>query len=120
MNDEDKKLKELTDADFDEIFSDTDEDIAELMNELETIVLNDEDGIETEFEFIDLISYEGEDYVVLLPVERGESGEVVILRLEESENEDKESYVSVDDEAILMAVFNIFKEKFKDSFNFID
>ena len=32
------------------------------------IVLNDEDGNEVEFEFLDLIEYEGEEYVVLLPV----------------------------------------------------
>ena len=33
------------------------------------IILNDEDGNEVEFEFLDLIEYEGEEYVVLLPVE---------------------------------------------------
>ncbi|MBQ8767549.1 MAG: DUF1292 domain-containing protein, partial [Clostridia bacterium] len=66
------------------------------------------------------ISYEGEEYVVLLPIEDcEEAGQVVILKLDES-GEDEESYVSVDDEAILMAVFNIFKDKFKDFFNFVD
>ena len=33
---------------------------------------------------------------------------------------DEESYVSVDDENVLTAVFEIFKEKFKDEFNFTD
>ena len=33
------------------------------------LVLNDEEGNEVEFEFLDLIEYEGEEYVVLLPVE---------------------------------------------------
>ena len=33
------------------------------------LVLNDEEGNEVEFEFLDIIEYEGEEYVVLLPVE---------------------------------------------------
>ncbi len=85
------------------------------------IVLNDEEGNEAEFEFLDLIEYEGEEYVVLLPVEESDdAGEVVILKLEDTESEDEESYVSVDDEETLNKVFEIFKEKFKDDFNFVD
>ena len=85
------------------------------------IILNDEEGNEVEFEFLDLIEYEGEEYVVLLPVEESEdAGEVVILKLEDTESEDEESYVSVDDEEVLNKVFEIFKEKFKDDFNFVD
>ena len=85
------------------------------------IVLNDENGEEVPFEFLDVIEYEGEEYVVLLPVEEADdAGEVVILKLEDTESEDEESYVSVDDEDILNKVFEIFKEKFKDDFNFVD
>ena len=86
------------------------------------IVLNDENGDEIEFEFLDLIEYEGDEYVVLLPNDEDEedAGEVVILKLEDTDSEDEESYVSVDDEDVLKAVFEIFKEKFKDEFNFID
>ena len=85
------------------------------------IVLNDENGEEIEFEFLDLIEYEGEEYVVLLPNdEDDDAGQVVILKLEDTDSEDEESYVSVDDEDVLQSVFEIFKEKFKDEFNFID
>ena len=85
------------------------------------IILNDEEGNEVEFEFLDLIEFEGEEYVVLLPVEESdEAGEVVILKLEDTESEDEESYVSVDDDEVLNKVFEIFKEKFKDDFNFVD
>ena len=86
------------------------------------VTLNDEEGNEVKFEFLDLIEYESEEYVVLLPIdEDGENddGEVVILRLEDSDT-DEESYVSVDDESVLTAVFEIFKDKFKDEFNFTD
>ncbi len=85
------------------------------------IILNDENGNEIEFEFLDLIPFEGEEYVVLLPNdEDDEAGEVVILKLEDTDSEDEESYVSVDDEEVLQKVFEIFKDKFKDEFNFID
>ena len=36
------------------------------------------------------------------------------------ESEDEESYVSVDDENVLNTIFEMFKEKFKDEFNFVD
>ena len=86
------------------------------------IVLNDEKGQEIEFEFLDLIEYEGEEYVVLLPNDEDEEepGEVVILKLEDTDSEDEESYVSVEDEEVLKNVFEIFKNKFKDEFNFMD
>ena len=94
--------------------------------ELDNIItLNDENGNEVKFEFLDLIELDNEQYVVLLPVleegEEEEDGEVVILKVEDSEDDDEEeSYVSVDNEETLMQVFNIFKEKFKDEFDFVD
>jgi len=96
-------------------------DLNEELNNI--IILNDENGEEVQFEFLDLVEYEQEEYVVLLPVSaEGEEdlGEVVILRVEETENEEEESYVSVDDEETLNQVFEIFKDKFKDEFNFVD
>ncbi len=93
--------------------------------ELDNIItLNDENGDAVKFEFLDLVELEGEHYVVLLPVlEEGEEdeGEVVILRVDDSDVEnEEESYVSVDNEETLMKVFNIFKDKFKDEFDFVD
>ena len=87
------------------------------------IVLNDEDGNEVRFEFLDLVELEDEEYVVLLPVEGDveEDGRVVILRLEDSdEDSGEESYIGVDDQETLDKVFEIFKDKFKDEFNFED
>ncbi|MCI8470068.1 MAG: DUF1292 domain-containing protein [Clostridia bacterium] len=89
------------------------------------VVLNDEEGNEVKFEFLDLVELDDEEYVVLLPVtEEGEEeeGEVVILKVEDTDDEDadEESYVSIEDEEILNKVFEIFKEKFKDDFDFVD
>ncbi len=93
--------------------------------ELDNIItLNDEDGNEVKFEFLDLVELDNEQYVVLLPVlEEGEEddGEVVILKIEDTDDDaEEESYISVDNEETLMKVFNIFKEKFKDEFDFVD
>ena len=85
------------------------------------LLLSDEDGNDVQFEFLDLIDYDEEEYVVLLPVEdesEDEIGEVVILKVEQTESEDQESYVGVEDEEVLNKVFEIFKEKFKDDFDF--
>lgn len=89
------------------------------------VILNDEEGNEVKFEFLDLVELDEEEYVVLLPMdEEGEEdeGEVVILKVEDTDDEDadEESYVSIEDEEILNKVFEIFKEKFKDDFDFID
>ena len=49
------------------------------------VILNDEEGNEVQFEFLDLIEYNEEEYVILLPVEdeiSEEPGEVVILKVE--------------------------------------
>lgn len=94
----------------------------EMDEELDNIVtLNDEEGNEVKFEFLDLIEYNSEEYVILLPIEEGDdAGEVVILKVEDTDSEEEESYVGVDDEEELNTVFSIFKDKFKDEFNFID
>ncbi len=88
------------------------------------VILNDEDGNEVKFEFLDLIELDDEEYVVLLPVTaegEEEEGEVVILKVEDvDEDSDEESYVSIEDEETLNKVFEIFKEKFKDDFDFVD
>ena len=74
------------------------------------IVLNDENGEEVPFEFLDLIDLDDEEYVVLLPADDTEdegAGEVVILKVEDSEDgSDLESYVSVDNEETLKSRLN--------------
>ena len=89
------------------------------------VILNDEEGNEVRFEFLDLVELDDEEYVVLLPVtEEGEEdeGEVVILKVEDNDDDEseEESYVSVEDEDTLNKVFEIFKDKFKDDFDFVD
>lgn len=84
------------------------------------ITLTDEEGAETSFELLDVIESDDRVFIVLFPVEEGNEGDVVILELEDSDNLEQETYVSVEDEEILMRVFNVFKEKHKDRFVFKD
>lgn len=88
------------------------------------VILNDEEGNEVKFEFLDLVELNDEEYVILLPVnDEGEEdeGEVVILKIEDTDDDsEEESYIGVEDEDVLNEVFEIFKEKFKNDFDFVD
>ena len=86
--------------------------------EVSVITFNDENGEEVAFEYLDCIEYEGKEYLVLLPAE-DDSAEIVILEIEPVD-EENENYLAVEDEAILEAVFGIFKERYKDVLNFAD
>ena len=89
----------------------------ELLEEEASILsLTDEEGNEVEFELIDSVDYEGKEYLILLPPD-DEAAEVVILEVE-PHKDGTESYLTVNDEETLMAVFAIFKERFKDIFTF--
>lgn len=91
------------------------EELEELSN---IIVLNDQDGNPVEFEFLDLIEYEGGEYVVLMPME---GNELMILKVEaEDPDSEEETYVGIADEELLQTVFGIFKEKYKDVFTFTE
>ena len=84
--------------------------------EVSVLTLTDENGNDVEFEYMDCIEYGGKEYLILMPAE-DESGEIVILEIEPVD-EENENYLSVDDEAVLNAVYSIFKEKYKDILNF--
>lgn len=89
------------------------------MEEQEGIItLTNEKGEEIEYELVDSITYENAEYVVLLPVEDGDC-EAVILAVE-SDGDEMENYVAVDDEEILEGVYEIFKERFADQLDFAD
>ena len=92
----------------------------EILQEEENSIVTfvDENGDEIEMEFLDCIEYQGKEYLALLPTEEGSNG-VVILEIEPID-EENENYLTVEDDAILDAVYDIFKEKFKDIFTFED
>ncbi len=92
------------------------EDFAEEY-EAEIITLEDDLGNEKDFEFLDTVEYDGDEYIILLPVEEEEQNEVMILRVDSLDDKD-EIYSGIDDEEVLQAVFNIFRDRYKDDFDF--
>ena len=92
----------------------------EILNEEEQniMTLTDENGNETAFEYLDVIEYKGEEYLILMPADE-ESDEIVILLIEPVD-EENENYLAVEDEATLMAVYEIFKERYQDVLTFAD
>ena len=81
------------------------------------LLLTDENGEETAFEYLDCIEYEGKEYLVLMPMTEEDEGEVVILEVEPVD-EEMENYLAVEDEELLATIFGIFKEKFQDVLEF--
>ena len=92
--------------------------IPEEEEEVSILTLTDENGEDIHFEYLDVIDYKGKEYLVLLPVE-DENEELVILEVEPVD-EENENYLAVEDEDTLNAVYEIFKEKFKDVLTFED
>ena len=88
----------------------------EMENEAPLITLEDEEGNEMEFEFLDIVEYEGEEYIVLIENDE-DADEVVILKINAIDDETEE-YASIDDEELLEKLFNIFKEKYEGEIDF--
>ena len=82
------------------------------------LTLTDENGQDVDFEYLDCIDYQGKEYLVLMPVDEV-STEIIILEVEPVDDEN-ENYLSVQDEATLNAVYDIFKEKYQDVLTFED
>ena len=74
-------------------------------DEMNILTLTDEFGNETEFEYLDVIEYKGDEIVILLI---------------EPVDEENENYLAVEDEKTLAAVYEIFKERYKDVLTFAD
>ena len=89
----------------------------EILQEEESILtLTDENGDELNFEYLDCIEYEGTEYLILMPED---SNEIVILEVQPVD-EENENYVAVESEDTLDAVYQIFKDRYKDVLEFED
>ena len=80
------------------------------------LTLTDEHGVETQFEYLDCVEYEGKEYLVLLPADEDQ---IVILEIEPVD-EENENYIAVESEAVLDAVYQIFKARYQDVLQFED
>lgn len=84
--------------------------------EVSILTLTDENGQDVNFEYLDCLTYQDKEYLILMP--EGED-EIVIMEIEPVD-EENENYLAVEDEAVLDAVYGIFREKFKDILTFED
>ncbi|MCF0135731.1 MAG: DUF1292 domain-containing protein [Lachnospiraceae bacterium] len=89
-------------------------------DDMEIITLTDQEGNEVEFELLDVVPYENEEYLVLAPVEPGEVDNVEIFRIEADPESDEESYFGLDSEEELEAVYEEFKKRNADLYDFAD
>ncbi len=94
------------------------EEILQEEEQTNILTLTDENGADVDFEYLDCIDYEGKEYLVLMPAEELAT-EIVILEVEPID-EENENYLSVADENILNAVYDIFKDRYKDVLTFED
>jgi uncharacterized protein YrzB (UPF0473 family) len=97
--------------------------------EKDVISLLDEDGKEHEFEIVDALELEDRQYMALVPLYSEEeaqdaledSGELVILRVSDEEDEDGEQYLDViEDEDEYNRVADLFMERLEEYFDFED
>lgn len=100
--------------DFDEY---KDNDIEEYEDENPTIALLDDNNNEVYFEILDAFDYNGKSYTVLLPFEEGDD-EVVILEVNHREEDDE--FLSIESEELLNELFEEFKQRNKDEYDFED
>jgi len=89
----------------------------EILQEEESILtLTDENGEDTNFEYLDCIELEGVEYLVLMP--EG-TNEIVILEVQPVD-EENENYLAVESQEVAEQVYGIFKERYKDVLQFED
>ena len=84
-------------------------------DDFEPIVkITDTNGITGEYEFLDIVSYENTEYAVLCPLDS--DGYVDIFNIINTDG--KEKYDRVEDDELLEQVFEIFRIKNEDEFDF--
>ena len=92
----------------------------EIMEEMENqgtlITLEDEEGNEVEFEFLDIVEHEGNEYIVL--IENDENADEVVILQVNVIDEETEEYISIENDALLDTVFEKFKKKYEGEIDF--
>jgi uncharacterized protein YrzB (UPF0473 family) len=80
--------------------------------EEDIVVLRDENGEETEFELLDVIEYQGEEYAVLYPADGGEEELVHIFRIMAEDLDAEEArYEGLDDEELIETLYRLFRKR---------
>ena len=78
------------------------------------VTITDTDGQTGEYEFLDLVFLGDRQFAVVSPL--GSDGDVVIFRV--MQYEESEAYIRVHDDVTLLRVFDVFRLKNEDEFDF--
>ncbi len=98
--------------------------MADMDYERDTITLMDDQGEEHEFEIVDALEQDGQEYLALVPIfdkpeqSLEDSGELVILRVMPGEDEDGEYLEPIDNEEEFTKVADVFMERLEEFFDF--
>jgi len=90
-------------------------EILNLDEEIAVIELEDENGEKVEFELLDVIEYRGKEYIVVLPPD--DDSTVIIMQVKPIDDENEE-YLPVGDEALVEKIYELFKERNQELFEF--
>ena len=78
--------------------------------------LEDDLGNEVEFELLDVITYKGEEYAVL--IENVEDVDELTIFKIESYDDEEEVYLGIDDDALVQKIFDLLKKAHPNHFNY--
>ena len=85
--------------------------------------LTDADGNEVQYELLDVVPYKEKDYIVVVPYIVGDDSpveQVEIYRVEPDEEQDTETYVGLETQAEVDAVFKLFQKRSEEFFDFVE
>ena len=92
--------------------------------ERDLVTLMDEEGVEHEFEVVDSLEQDGEEYLALIPVfeqpedSLDDSGELVILKVVPDEATGEEYLEAIENEEEFTAIADIFMDRLEEYFDF--
>lgn len=89
------------------------------MEEKNILTFQDEEGNDVQLELVDSFEFNGQDYAALLPPDDEDESEVLLMRIE-SESSGEDILVYIEDDKELDEVFQTFKDRMKDEFDFLD
>lgn len=81
-----------------------------------------DDGQTVQYELLDVVPYQDQEYIVVVPTTGDEEtdSQVEIYLIKPDEGEETETYVSIEDEDTEMAVYKEFQDRNRDFFDFAD
>ncbi len=83
-----------------------------------TIILTNDDGEELTLQLLDVCEYEDKEYAIMMEETDNDEAEIYIFEVVEDEEGNNASYYDVEDDDVLEAVFDIFKDEYQDVFKF--